>query len=69
MTEITGWEENPTGAARVAWHSGSEGTYRLGYKGKVNLDDYQNYFAVNFVSTKANTNLLLSRTHDVLIVL
>lgn len=50
MTEITRWEENPTGAVRVAWHSGSEGTYRLGYKGKVNLDDYQNYFAVNFVS-------------------
>ena len=46
MTEITRWEENPTGAARVAWHSGSEGTYRLGYKGKVNIDDYQNYFAV-----------------------
>ena len=50
VTEITRWEENPTGATGVARHSGSEGTYRPGYKSKVNLDDYPNYFAVDFVS-------------------
>ena len=38
VTEITSWQRNPASAARVKWNSGTEGTYRLGYQGKVNCD-------------------------------
>jgi len=37
VTEITNWQGNPACAARVAWASGTESTYRLGYQGKVDL--------------------------------
>jgi len=37
VTEIRSWQGVPSCAARVAWDSGKEGTYRLGYQGKVDL--------------------------------
>lgn len=36
VTGITSWQGIPASAARVAWSSGTEGTYRRGYQGKVN---------------------------------
>lgn len=38
VTEIRSWQGVPSCAARVAWDSGKEGTYRLGYQGKVNCN-------------------------------
>lgn len=41
VTKITNWLENTSSAAHVSWESGTEGTYRLGYQGKVsNLEFY-----------------------------
>lgn len=35
VTKITDWQGNPASAADVSWESRTEGTYRLGYQGKV----------------------------------
>ncbi|KAJ7384847.1 E3 ubiquitin-protein ligase mib1 [Desmophyllum pertusum] len=35
VTKITNWKGNPASAAGVSWEFGTEGTYRLGYQGKV----------------------------------
>lgn len=35
VTKITDWQGNPACAAEVSWESGTKGTYRLGYQGKV----------------------------------
>lgn len=35
VTKITNWHGNPSCAADVLWESGTQGTYRLGYQGKV----------------------------------
>ncbi|XP_078383072.1 uncharacterized protein LOC144665666 isoform X2 [Oculina patagonica] len=37
VTKITNWQGNPASGADVSWESGTEGTYRLGYQGKVDL--------------------------------
>lgn len=37
VKKITDWQGKPASAAVVSWQSGTEGTYRLGYQGKVSL--------------------------------
>ena len=37
VKEITNWKGKPASAAVVLWESGTEGTYRRGYHGKVSI--------------------------------
>lgn len=42
VTKITDWHGNPASAAEVSWESGTKGTYRIGYKGKVFRRSFNN---------------------------
>lgn len=52
VTQITSWKGIPACAATVEWVCGTEGTYRLGYQGKVKYNYQISFHSPRFVQSK-----------------
>ena len=65
VTKITDWHGNPASGAEVSWESGTKGTYRLGYQGKVYSRPFNNVYLTFCISSRLFVNNSLSVSCDV----